>query len=338
VANDSSDNNLNSQIENTVTAPQWSCELSHPTNKEITVGEKITLNCQGDYIEPLLSDETVISFDGIEKLVESYNGKPVGKETDLSAQYKYSLKILKVNNSEYEKAQFTVVSYKAGSFNTPFFLQSNNQKIEVKALEWQIKSVIEDPKEKMIPPFGPFKMSYPLALWLGLSLVLLLLLYYFYRVIYRRYERKIVIEKVKGSTRNSNSSTSPSSPYHQFHREARYLKRHYSVSETLKKKNNLLPINYLHELDEVFKNYLMREFLVPADKWSLSLILKDIKKRHRRVFRLNAIELKKVWLEFERLAKRQDDLTWEDLDLLYSMTAESVDKVNHTFNLRRKKL
>ncbi|RME16080.1 MAG: hypothetical protein D6797_05285 [Bdellovibrio sp.] len=276
----------------------WSCEFTSQTQKW-TVGAKQVLVCSGEPLEMPLREVQILFKNEKEDA--------------------YKLYVLRVMHSELNQIQLEVTSYRPGVHqNKVFYLKGQNQKVVVKPLSWSVESVLSK-TQKPVPYFslGPFELKYPWWFWgnfviLGTAILLWLIL-----VVRRRIERNNLIADL----RKHNTALGP---YGQFNKDLRQLKRKcFSHPESYQVSQEELK-GCLDGLEELFKMYLLRAFLVPAHKWPASQVLKDIKKHHKKVFMHAQMEIKSLFKEFKRSRGKLSLLKMKDCEQLLRMTQKCV--------------
>lgn len=274
----------------------WSCALT-PLDKplhDFTVGTLYQLECQGPDINPL-GPSSQISFP---------------KEED-----SYSLQVLKVVEAQAGNAKFIVTGYKPGQYKPEVvYLGDGQSKVEIHNLEWKVNSVLQGNTAASQPfgPLGPWGMSYPLWVWGGLGLLFLMIVWILFWRIRKRRARMRLLERLR-------ASASALSPYNQFHKEMRNLMR--------KRQNLSSPAEYVDNLEDSFRTYLTCELLVPAQEWGDAALLREIKKRHRQIYKVSATSVRALLAELER-AKKSKQLSLTDCEQLHEISRRVVDEIN----------
>jgi hypothetical protein len=177
-----------------------------------------------------------------------------------------------------------------------------------------------DPQKKQEKPFGPISpltMQWPM--WVAFSAIVFLLVLVGWLLIYlrRRIQRK-TLEK------NIRKYQSPLGSYHQYSKDIRLLKRGVLFSPTAKWTENQIG-SYLQKLDEIFRMYILREFVVPANKWSVSAILKNMRHKDRAHFANYSQALIKAFKELERAQGQVESLRAMDCEQLTTICTQAVD-------------
>lgn len=289
--------------------PVWSCEFkeapSAPALNALTVGSKFTLNCHGDLAVPWAKGQPVT---------------PVFPQKEQA----YSLAILETSRLEENDVTFVVTGYKAGKHEPEYirFVQGDKGFEFVKP-KWQIQSVLKQGEQPQpYPPFGPWALSLPIWIMVAALIALLLILYFAIRTIRRRGQRRRMLDELK-------LHRTALSPLHQFYRDSRLLRRKIHNAKTVE---DLKKIS--EELDREFRLYVLRQFQIPALDWSDGEILRDLKKRHRRVYRQSSESLKRTLRELSRMRGR-DQILLHDVEQLHRMSLDVVERLDTAQEARR---
>ena len=88
----------------------------------------------------------------------------------------------------------------------------------------------------------------------------------------------------KNLEKNIRKFESPLGSYHQFSKDLRLLKRGVVFSETVSW-SEAQTKEYIDKLDEIYRMYILREYIVPALKWSPGQIAKHLHKKFKKEFR-----------------------------------------------------
>lgn len=287
------------------TAPVWNCELT-PVDNPITVGSFQTLSCIG---------ETPISYEETPLKIEFQD-----------ANFDFSLYVLEWLTKDPNKITATVTSYKAGDFQNPVFVIKNGQGIfKVQNLSWTVQSVLEGQEEKPIPSYGPFGLQWPWWYWGGIVFLILLVLIFIYSKIKKVWDRKKLIEQLM-------SHATALTPYNQFNKDLRVQIRNWQQVEILKKVGETQKARQeiISSTEKIFRQYLMRELLIPTLEWSDAQIIAEIKKRHPEVYETSALEIMKIFREFEQVKKTEKaakDFTLVDCEQIVQMIKRTGEKV-----------
>lgn len=282
--------------------PEWQCELTKPpADPQVgyTVGEVFTLSCHGqelDLVEPL--------------------------RVELSEEAQYGVVLLKKLELTKTKMSFEATSYRAAKIKYPYLhiVDGKGNGFVSQPLEITLGSVLPNPPPQQIyGGIGPFVMSWPI--WLFFTLAVLFILGAGWTAIFlkRRFQRKS-LEK------NIRKFLSPLGSYHQFSKDIRKLRsgvlfssRHeWSKAQTE---------NYLNDLDEHFRMFLLREFIVPATTWSSRQILKEIRPKAKHSYHLFKDSLRKTLQELDRAKTSQEQLQSSDCDQLTKIAVKTVDTI-----------
>jgi len=283
--------------------PVWNCQFEGGDLSSLTVGAKFTMKCHGDI---------AVSWD--------QSASPVlvfPKEED-----SYSLSILKTDQLAANDVVFEVTAYKPGEHKPEYIrvLQGKGTSTE-KGFEfskpiWAVKSVLDPQKQQPQPygPVGPWRLSLPIWFWAALILALGLLAYAIVRKLRKVAQRRRMLEDLK-----LHRTALP--PLFQFYRDARQIRRRL---HTVKENEELKKISL--DLDREFRLFVLRQFQVPALEWSNRSILEDLRRRHRKTYRLAGDSLRKTLRELEKLRTRID-VTLPDLEQMHRMSLDAAEKL-----------
>lgn len=294
-------------VETPIALPQWSCEFQEQSRPlaEWTVGDTYLLSCQGTVVEERFSDKTQVIF-----------------EDDSLA---YSLYVLEVLYADYDRAQFLVTGYKptAEPIRPTFILSDGQTQVQVENLSWSVQTVIDSQESMHVepyPPYGPFWLSLPMGYWLAIVLFFTVLLFFFGRFLWRWNQRKKLLDKL------THQSTALE-PYHQFNKEWRALMRKYSSPVLQSKEEEKKLLFYVERLDQSVRSYLMYQFKVPAMEWTSNMILKDIKKYHKKIYRQCETSLKMLLRELDKAKHDPSRLNSSDCEQLFSLSRKVADEL-----------
>lgn len=281
--------------------PEWSCRVdSAPSDsKGFTVGERFTLLCEGERADFSKGD---LFFQLPESLL-------------------YALRVLDVEEATSNKVVLTVTSYMAGSLDLKdlYFAEDGVEKFKVKPFALAIQSVIQNPEQKPFPPRTALRLGYPLWVKIaGGSLVFLFLLALFYRW-YRKEQKQRTIN-------NLRKHSSALGAYNQFNKDLRGVGRNYIFSSHKPWDQNQVK-EYLEKLDTLFRMFILREFLVPANQWSSSAVVKEIKKYDKSRFPRYGSHLAKLLKELDRARKVEDQVSMEDCKQLTLLSRKVSQKI-----------
>lgn len=287
-------------------APTWECKLTKveggPELNVLTVGAKFAMHCEGPTITPWV---------GVPALQFA---KP---------EEEFSLAILNVDNAGANSADFVVTGYKPGEHSGLVSLGAGENQVRVTGVQWTIQTTVkaeQGQQPKPIPPFGPLYISWPMWLWISLATAILLIIGVIWWRLRRRLARKRLLDKIK-------SQSSVLSPYAQLHKDFRALLRRYEGFSRPDDEHK--PEEYAAKLNESFRNYLSRQLLVPATEWSDAAIVRDIRKRHKSLYKRHGKELYGLLHELKR-AQFSKRLSFTDCNQLHEMARKVTEKVeNH---------
>lgn len=287
------------------TWPKWSCELQAPAGSESvapSVGSKQRLNCSGEMVTPLTDSAQILFQD---------------------QQAAFALRILKLVNSTPQQATFEVTGYKPGYFqNVSFQISDGVTTVEVAPMTWSVASILpKDQQPEPFGPMGPFKLSMPWWYWASIAVTILLLGLILWRYIRKHLQRKRLIERLA----QHNTALSP---YNQFHKDMRSLLRKYQTHSSQETSGS--SANYVHELDHHFRMFLVRRLVVPAQEWSSGATVREIRRRHRKVFNEAGENLRGLLRELDKAKRESHKVTHVDCEQLVSMARKLADRIEQT--------
>ena len=286
--------------------PNWECEFEDV--EKFTVGDKKKLICYGDYIERLKEPIKLLVND---------------------KRLEFILHPLELISSENESVTLLVTSYKSGKFSNFNFIiveegvaSKKAVGFQVKSLSWEVQSVIENPQMPQgFGPSQPFYLSMPWWYWGGWTLALAFVVVVVGYKFFRSLERKKVIESL--ATHKTSLS-----PYNQYHREMRQMAREYQNANYMKQiEREGSAGEYLLELDRVLRLYLVRQLQVPALNWSGRQIVREIKHRHKSVFKSVGSEIEQTLREFEKALRPKVKVGMLDCNQFHQMSRRMVEQI-----------
>lgn len=286
-------------------APVWSCQMT-PGETPLTVGSLQTLVCNGDPILTWQSDKLKIQFED-----ETLN---------------YSLVILKSENVDIQAMTLVTTSYKSGNFEQPhFFITDGIQSVKVTDLSWTVESVLQGKEDKPVPSIGPMSLSMPWWFWSGIAFIAAIVLGIVILKIKRLWDRRKLIEELM-------SHSTALTPFNQFNKDMRTHVRNWQQVEILGQKSEaLLARDKVVELiEKTFKQYLMRELLIPTLDWSHSEVLNEIKRRFSRIYDETSGDLIKLFREFSEIHKGKEqkkELSSLDCEQLVGMVRRTAEQI-----------
>ncbi len=279
--------------------PQWECSLkTEPKDaKGYTVGEVFQVDCAGTSLtltEPL---------------------KAVNPEAA-----KYSFVYLRTLKKSENEISFLATTYASKTVQHPFLHIEDaqgggfiSQKIEIRA-----QSVIDPQKPPQGPygPITPIALSWPYWIFFAMIIMATVLVGWFMIFLRRHFQRKN-LEK------NIRKFESPLGSYHQFSKDLRLLKR--GVVFTDAKWSESQTQGYIDKLDEIYRMYVLREYIVPALKWSPAQIAKHLNKKFKKEFRQFKDPFWKAFKELERAQGHIQDIKARDCEQLTQFCWVAVD-------------
>ncbi len=290
--------------------PIWKCEFQPDTTPEatpldnLTVGAPFLLNCRGDIEVTWIKDFPLgVRF-----------AKP---------EEAYSLQILKTEHLGPQEARFQVTAYKAGPHKPEYMRVVQMQGpgagelgFEVAKPEWTVKSVLKpNQPNQPYPPFGPWGISLPMWLWLVVVFAVAAVAYAAIRKVRKMNQRsKMLADLARHKT--------PLSPLHQFYRDTRNLRRKLHGAKQVEELGELS-----RDLNREFRLYVLRQFQIPTLDWTDGQIVRDLRRRHKKVYRVAGDHVRKTLRELTRLQAQQPVL-FKDVEQMQRMSLETVERID----------
>lgn len=246
----------------------WNCSLSK--NAMITVGEKLTLDCEGT--TQGLNQETLTIKDA-----QLSNEIPV-------------LSLLSIEKFEEQKSQYTVTTYRVGDHvsDSVVFYDGKN-KVTLKGFEWKVESVLKQDPLNPPQPVGAYpmwSMSYPIWFWIAVAILLAAIIGIPYAQFKKIENRKKAFDDLKNLETALN-------PLDSFFKSMRRMEKALDV-------DHVSPNGFADQLDKDFRVYLSRSLYFPAHLWTISQIFKEIRKKYPKLYRDHKDDLSKYFAEFTR--------------------------------------
>lgn len=281
------------------------CELSIPkieglNDNELTVGRPLVLQC------PISIDEKT-NIKALKLL------QPV--------EQNYKLHLLKAESISSNQMRLLLTSYQAGKHQlTHLSISDGHFEYPLPDQNIEVISVLEkDQQPKLNGPIGP-QMIWPtmMSLIIGLTIFLYLIGIIFLKW-FRYRQRMKLIEKL----RQHDSALSPIQQFYQtLRKEQRQSPVFYKEENSIEENRRLML-----ELNQAFRLFLTRHYLLPAVDWKNPLFLKELKKLNKKTFELDGKELKQVLQEFEKAEKDIEKLTKTDFVALIEHARKLCEKL-----------
>jgi len=282
--------------------PKWECAIisqpKQPTG--FTVGEKFTFACSGEPLE----------------LKEPLTVK-------LPEKFQYALVLLKPIEATNNKISYEATSYRAGQFKFDFLdiVDGNGQGFISNPMQWQTASVMDPqkPQEQPFGPIGPMSMGWPFWFFFSIGVAIAVILGWFLVFSRHRLQRKNL-------ERNIRKYQSPMGSYHQFSKDIRMLKRGVVFSPRVEWPESQVN-NYLQRLDEVYRMFILREYIVPAHTWSTNAVIKHMKRKDRNGYPAYEAAVIKAFKELERSRGQTGKVTGMDCEQITNICSVAVDSM-----------
>ncbi|MBV2169462.1 MAG: hypothetical protein KUL82_12220 [Bdellovibrio sp.] len=275
-------------------------------DNELTVGREFLLVCDGEFPKNLAQ----------EKL-----------QFILKPEEKYQIHLLGFEFRSPTQADIKITAYKAGQFQyQDLQLSDGTNDLSLGPVQYQVESVLPKPepgqpetKQEPYGPVGPAQMPVPMLYWALLAGLVGVVILIFISKIYRTVQRRNMLERLK-------EHDSALTPLAQFHQSFRRLQRSNTVFFGTQAEEDHI-FQCLEETHSMFKLYLTRRYQVPAVEWGDRLVLKDLKKHHKKMFQEYGDELKKLLKEYERGFQDKANLKERDVLNISTHTRVLVEKM-----------
>ena len=284
---------------------QMNCQLESMQDKStpLNVGDLQVLTCDGVLSAPLKNNVQFVFKDENEK---------------------YKLHVLSVKESSVNQFKLVVTGYRPGEHREQVLtLSDGEQTITTNGLSWTVSSVIEPGTQpQLVSSKGPFNLSYPIWLWIALALSILAVVLsglFVYNLRLRR--KKILSELLQYRTALS--------AFAQFSKEIRQIQKMVSAAQSNQQTApNLMSV--VDKIENAFRLYLIREWVVPALQVSDRELMKALKKADGKFDSQYGGAVRKLLSEFQKARDDSQKITLKDVEGLLFLTRQSVEKfMNH---------
>ncbi len=297
---------------------QWECEVtSLQEGKSWTVGDKHNLACRGDYIEKLEAPLKIKVIPPEKKQPEEAAGVKTAPPME-DPNIDYALVILEAKQVDNSSADFVVTSYKPGQYKDVKIkiVDQKNAELNVQAMNWEVTSVITKETQNGFGPTSPLKLAYPWWLWLvmagAIAFVALLII-----------GKVLLLNRYRKLMKEVKSHATALGPINQFYKDLRSLKSLYLNNED----KTVNTKEYWEALEYKFELYLIRQFEIPANKWSDQKVMAEIKKNlgSQSSLKLNN-QLKRILSEFKK-GNKAENIQVEDIQQMEVISQNYVENI-----------
>jgi hypothetical protein len=268
---------------------------------------------------------------------DQWNGiTPDNAVLKMSDADKYKIQLLKLEYPNKDQAHLVVASYKVGSHNLSGLQlvggDHGDHVVSLSPIPFSVTSVIDQqpPPEEPYGPRGPIKLVLPFWYWLVLAAVIAFFAAIVAVRIWQRSKKKKLLEKMR-------VFESAQTPFFQFHQSVRKALREIGFITEGSESAELLS-SAVKTVNQAYRVYLARTFLVPAMDWSEKQILSDLKKNYRGVYEEQRSGFKKSLAELSRaqaVLLRQEKLSSKDVGQLLKLVRDHVDQVDRLMTLKK---
>lgn len=251
--------------------------------RDLTVGQKFIVKCGGNF--------SSLKTENIKLLATEVEGK----KEEVPA-----LSLLQVLNTKDGDVELLVTSYRVGTHSLEgFSLTDDAQVLAMSGVVWEVKTVIQEQQQQKPEPYPsyPFwEMSYPIWFYGVCILILFALIGIPFFIFKRLQRRKRAYDKVK-------EYDTVLIPLDSFYKELRRIENLWLVEKINEKE-------FVVELNKQLRLFLTREFKVPAFEWPILEVLKEIKKKHYRFYKLFSANILKFFNEIESSKISKKDISF----------------------------
>ena len=283
-----------------------SCELKIPPQPgledgALTVGRIFQLHC------PVM-------------LPEGFNLETA--KLEIAENNKLTFKVFKILGEDKSTILIEGTFYRTGDWQLQdLVLTDGKQKVSLGKLEAKVQSVVPpDVKAEVYGPIGPLKIPIP---WIYIFIIAVILLFLLGSIgirLRRNWQRKSLLQRLR-------EYETPLSPLQQFHAESRRWQRQYSFFHDFKNEDCSVSL-VLNEINRQVRIYFIRRFQIPALEWNAQLILKDLKKYHRKIYDDNFEVIKKWFTEMTRALSPDFQLKAKDVIQLLEEARKMLEKLD----------
>jgi hypothetical protein len=294
----------------------WNCVPSQPSvagvageplKEPITVGQKIVLACTGDSVN-LKSDQLRL---------------------ELRKEDKYALKILETQSIESTKGVFTVTSYRVGEGEIKgVVLTDGTLRVALNNVNFKVKSVIEpmqNPEGKAYSPSQPVGLLWPSYVWIVLASLVALVVLIIVNAIQKSAQKRKLLREL-------SLHGSALSPYQLLNKEMRALNRNYQSGNTWDAES---AEKFISSLEQSFRWFLTREFVIPAHQWRPAAIVKELKRKNKVLAKQIDKDLRLTLRELDKGKAASARLTLLDANQILELCRKVADRI-HNFKKEKK--
>jgi hypothetical protein len=250
---------------------------------------------------------------------------------------KYKIVLLKLDFANKDQIHLVVTSYKPGSHNLNGVQllshdAAGDHAVTLSPIPFSVASVI-DPKNPPKEPYGalgPMRLSLPFWYWLVVAGVLAVFALIVAARLWQRSKKRKLLAKMR-------IFETAQTPFFQFHQQVRKALRDIGFVQG-DADNGEIFSSAVKNLNEAYRVYLGRTFLVPALDWNEKQILSDLKKHHRSAYEDERAGFKKSLAELSRAQaelSRQGKLSVKDVEQLIKLVRDHVDRIDRGLQARK---
>lgn len=268
--------------------------------KSLTVGQEFELTCTGDW--------------------NSFEGGKASFQLPEADQYKIHLISM---TTAAQQAKLLVTSYVVGEHRlNPLILVSGSEQRSLQGVQFQVGSVL-DPKEpppEAYGPRGPLGISLPWwyhAIWITLVAAIVFAIFNRWR---RWSQKRKLIEALEAKSAAQN-------PFAQFNQSLRKIQRKYPDLSSPAEASIELQAQFLRDLEEAYRVFIGRSFLIPTLDWQDSMILREIKRTEPDIFDQQGPLADQLLREFKKAKEQKQQVKNRDLWQLYELARKNIDGI-----------
>jgi hypothetical protein len=256
--------------------------------------------------QPLtVGHEFAVQCDG-----ESINLNTDQAELRLEKSDENKLKLLKIEKHESGQISLLVTSYRAGEHNLKAVqLVDSENSFLLGDLSFTVSSVLEENQEPF-GPMGPIKLHLGWMFWLSLLIIVLVIA----SLIWSFFRKKIQRQKWLQEMAIHDSALTPVA----------------EISKKLRAFMRKPEVESLPHLNQAFRIYIARKYLIPTMVWSDKVIIQDFKKRFPQEFKNHGSILIKTFFEINRALSAQQKTSVKDFEQIIELTRRCVEQMERS--------
>lgn len=264
--------------------------------KNLTVGHIFYLSCQGQF--------------GLKPNFERAQFSLDEKEKNL-------IKLLKVEQRSPNEIDLQVVSYTTGDHKiADLKIEVDGELFELGPVEFFVDSVVQMKSQKGIKvepigPLGPLRVGFPpwflASIFLGVGIVFLFAM----TKIFRRYQRRKYLERT------------------QFQKNIpALLEFEKNLRQALRLEAKMDLVTAVQKVNDAWRTYWTRAFLFPAAYLSERRLLREFRKKEKRIYHKHAREVEQFVWDMRRIRKNPELVAETDFAAYLKRCRQTIEKLD----------